>query len=306
MLIVPIVLAPVAPLDALKPRLDRICAPFKGRIGYCVMDLATGRRIERLGGERFPTASTIKTAIALHAVREVDAGRKKWTDGRALPPAKERNENDVSEWSYFMKDGLTINLDGWVNLMIVYSDNLATRVLREWLGTVEINKSLTAQGLKDTLVLSSAPPSETRLRRLNGQFGMGMTTPVEMATLLRRIARREAASPAACERVLRIMGRAYWDDWIGSTVPPEVRVCSKSGAISRSRSDTAIVFAKRPYILTIYTDAQKDRRWSGENEGDRALVRIGSEVWKGLGDRPYTPPAGAGNFFPTGGGVGDS
>ena len=302
-MLVPFLAAPSPDYDALKTRLDRICAPFRGRIGYCVRDLRTGRTIDRLGDERFPTASTIKTAIAVHVMREIDAGRLKWTDTREVPPAAKRGENDVSEWSYYLKDGLKLNVDGWTNLMIVYSDNLATRVLREWLGSVNVNKSLAALGFTETLSLSSVPASETRLRKINGQFGMGVTTPKEMARLMALIAERKAASAAGSERLLRMLGHQYWDDWIGSTVPPEVRVCSKSGAISRSRSDTAIVWAKRPYVLTIYTDSQKDRRWTDENEGDRSLVRISTEVWNALGDRPYVPPPGARNFLPTGAGI---
>lgn len=292
------------PLPTLKHRLDGVCGSFKGRIGYAVVMLDTGERISNRGDERFPAASTIKTAIALHAIREVDSKRLKWTDKRELPPAAKRIEYDVSEWSYYMKDDLKLSLDGYVNLMLTVSDNLATRVLREWLGTLQINGSLKALGFKDTKCLSSAPPEATVIRRLNGQFGMGMTTPNEMARLLELVYRRKAASPAGCERLLRTLSHQYWDDWIASTVPPGVTVAGKVGAISRSRSDTAIVYGKRPYILSIYTDNQKDRRWTDDNEGNRTIRKMAGLAWNILQpDRPYTPPAGYEKFLPTGGGV---
>ena len=283
-------LAPVSRMEPLKTDLVRIADQFHGRLGFYVKNLETGEIAQYRGQERFPTASTIKTAIAVHAIREVDSGRMKWTDAHP--------------WSYSMKDGIVLNLDGYVNLMITMSDNLATRVLREWLETVKIDATIRSLGLKDTLCLSSAPKTETRLRRLNGQFGMGMTTPAEMGQLLELIYRKKAASPAGCERLLRILCHQYWDDWIASTVPPGVAIASKSGAISRSRSDTAIVFAKHPYILTIYTDSQKDQNWSDENEGDRAIRRMASLVWRALEpETPYTPPIGYQKFSPTGGGA---
>jgi beta-lactamase class A len=292
------------PLAGVFPELRQISDRFHGRLGFYVRSLKTGETIAYRADERYPTASTIKTAIALHAIREVDAGRMKWTDGRALPNAAQRGVNDASQWSYSMKDGIVLNLDGYVNLMITVSDNLATRVLREWLGTVKIDGTLTALGFKDTLCLSSAPPEEKRLRQLNGQFGMGMTTPREMGRLLELLYSKKAASSAGCERLLRILSHQYWDDWIASTVPPGITVASKSGAISRSRSDTAIVYAKNPYILTIYTDHQKDQTWDDTNEGHQAIRKIASLVWQALEpETPYSPPVGFEKFLPTGGGV---
>jgi len=293
-------------LQKLRTELDQVAKYFPGRLGYSVTMLDTGERISFRGDERFPTASTIKTAVALHAIREVDAGRLKWSDKRELPPASKRGQYDASMWTYHMKDGMTLDLDAYVNLMITVSDNLATRVLREWLGSVEINRSMSALGLKDTLSLSSVPDSETRLRRLNGQFGLGVTTPNEMGRLLELVYRRQAASPAGCEKLIRVMSHQYWDDWIGASVPPGIAVASKSGAISRSRSDTAIVFAPRPYVLTIFTDNQKDRRWAADNAGDMAIRKLAVLVWNGTQRQKYTPPKGFEKFLPTGGGVEDS
>ncbi|MDX2066654.1 MAG: serine hydrolase [Fimbriimonadaceae bacterium] len=292
-----------AQLDRLQRVLNARCAAFRGRAGYCLVRLDTGATISFRGDERFPTASTIKTAAALHAIREVDAGRRKWDDKYPLPNADARREWDASEWSYYMKDGLQLNLDGYVNLMITVSDNLATRVIREWLGTVAINRSLDALGLTETRMLASAPPEETRLRRLGGQFGMGVTTPRDMARLLTLVYRNKAASPAGCERLVRILSHQYWDDWIGASIPPGTCAALKSGAISRSRSDTAIVYAPVPYVLTIYTDAQKDRRWEVDNEGDVLIRAMAVDVWNGLQRRKYVPPKGYEKFLPTGAGV---
>lgn len=293
---------PLTPnLDRLEGELKQVCERFHGRIGYSLKVLKTGKRIEFRGDERFPTASTIKTAVMVEAIRRVEEGNLKWTDKREVPPMSGRQ---ASMWSYWFKDGTKLDLDGWTNLMITVSDNTATMVLREWLGIDAINERMESLGLKSTKVFGPFPASETEKFRLRGMFGLGMTTPREMNRLLELIFLRKAASPAGCEKMLRILGRQYWDDWIGSSVPPDVKVASKSGAINRSRSDTAIVFSDNPYILTIYTDSQKDQRWVTENEGDQAIIKIAATVWNRLHPhRRYQQPKGWERFAPTGGGV---
>lgn len=297
---------PSKPIDLqpLKNRLDTVCQRFQGRMGYSLKLLKTGQAISFRGDERFPTASTIKTAIMVEAVNRIDEGSLKWTDQREVPPIAERTENMASMWAYFLKDGVKINVDGWVNLMIGVSDNTATKVLGLWLGHSGINGRMEKLGLPNTKFLGYAPATDATLRRLNSQFGLGMTTPNEMARLLELIATNKAASPAGCDRMLRVLSRQYWDDAISGQVPPTVRVANKTGAISRSRSDSAIVYGPTPYILTIYTDNQKDRRWAPDNEGDLALAKVGQIVWNALNPgMPYRPPQGSERFAPSGGGV---
>jgi beta-lactamase class A len=295
-------------LAKLKPQLDAICRGLDGRMGYSLILLNSGKRIDYRGDERFPTASTIKTAIALEAIRQVDKGERKMTDKMRVPDVADRKEWEASMWTYHMLERTSLDLDGWCTLMITVSDNLATRVVREWMGVLRINDSMASLGLKNTMNLSSFPKDNERLRKLNSQFGMGVTTPNEMARLLELVYQRKAASPEGCEKLIRWMSQQYWDDWIGSTTPLDVKVASKSGAISRSRSDTAIVFSPtEPYVLTIYTDNQKVRTWDESNPGHQAIVGIGYKVWNFLHPNRQVKPNKnyRDKFLPTGGGVED-
>jgi beta-lactamase class A len=287
-------------LTKLKAQLDAVCTRFGGRMGYSLKVLKTGQSIHHRGDERFPTASTIKTALALEAIRQVEEGTLKWNDKRPVPPDGRR---EASMWSYFFKEGTTLDVDGWVNLMVGVSDNTATIVMREWLTMDKTNARMQSLGLPNTKVLGTFPPEQVENVRLRRMFGLGVTTPNEMARLLELVYRNQAASKAGCEKLVRILGRQYWDDAIGATVPVDVKVASKSGAINRSRSDTAIVYSDQPYVLTIYTDNQRDQRWVDDNEGDVALRTLAGLVWNGLHPRrPYKLPEGYDKFFPTGGG----
>jgi beta-lactamase class A len=289
-----------AQLSELKKRMDQVCAPFRGRIGYSLKLLTTGSKISLRGDERFPTASTIKTAVMVEAIRQVEEGKLKWSDRKEVPSDMEKRQE--SAWAYSFKDLTNPTLDGWVNLMITVSDNTATMVLRDWLTMQSVNSRMAALGLPNTKVLGSFPPEQTQNVRLREMFGLGVTTPNEMARLLELIYRSKAASPEGCELMQRILSHQYWDDIIGASTPVEIKVACKSGAINRSRSDTAIVYGPKPYVLTLYTDSQVDQRWTDDNEGEVALRRLANIVWSTLNPKlrrqTQYPPK---KFFHTGG-----
>lgn len=292
----------LTPLAHLKPALDADARAFGGRMGYCVVDLKTGERIDDRGEEIFPTASTIKTAVALEALMQVEEGKIKYTDKKPVPPDGGR---EASMWSYYFKEGTQADVDGWTNLMIDYSDNTATIVLRAWLGMDNVNARMARLGLLNTRVLQNVSPARADVYAWRKKWGLGMTTPREMARLFELLYKRKAGSPAASEKLLRILRRQYWDDLALTTVPVDVAAGAKSGAIDRSRSEVAIVWSPRPYVVAIYTDDQKDRRWTDQNEGETTIRRMCQRVWTAFNpDRRFSLPKGYDRFDPTGGGAG--
>lgn len=289
-------------LRKLEPTLDRKAQRFRGRLGYCVIDLRSGSSISHRGDERFPAASTIKTVLMIEAIRQIEEGKLRWTDKVPLPPVNQRQR---SLWAYHLREGANLDIDGLVNLSMTVSDNTTSVMLGRLLGPNQIEQRMMGWGFPNTKWLSEPPADNLRLVRLRRTFAnMGMTTPVEMARLLEKLYRGQLASPAATDRMVRIMSRQYWDDWITGMIPKDVVVAGKVGALNRSRSDTAIVFGPRPYVLTIYTDHQTDRRWTVDNEGNLAIRAISSAVWNGMNpERPYQSPSGAEDWLPTGAGI---
>lgn len=288
-------------LDSLKTSILSAAKGFRGTFGFCVRDMETGKVIDSNGDVIFPTASTIKTGVMVDAIDEVNEGKYKWSDKHPLPPPDHR---EASMWTYFLRDGVEPDMDAYVNLMIYVSDNTALITLRNWLTPQAINARMESLGLKNTKVLRSYPGDPADLADLNHKWGMGMTTPDEMNKLFYLIATNKAGSPAACDKMLRILGRYYWDDTIGSSIPPQVRYCDKSGAVDASRSDNAIVYGPHPYILTLYTKDNVDQSWTEKNE---ALVLIRKEaaiVWAAFNPKwHYELPKGSDKYTATGGGV---
>jgi beta-lactamase class A len=292
-------------LPDLKTKLDAIATKFGGRLGYCVIDLKSGQRIDYRGTEIFPTASTIKTSVALEALCQVDEGKHKMGDQYPLLPTAKRQS---SMWTYPMKEGVKLDIDGYVNLMIGVSDNTATMTLQDFIGSKPINQRMAKLGLLNTKILGHRADRDSAEDALQKKWGWGMTTPREQARMFELLYSYKAASPAVCEKLLRVLGRQYWDDIAVASCPIDVKVCAKSGAISRSRSEVAIVYASRPYVLALYTDDQKDRRWEHDNEGEVALRKMSNIIWNSFEPkRPYSLPKGyEEKFNPTGGGISDT
>lgn len=289
----------------LKSHLDGIANQFHGRMGYYLKNLKTGEVISSRGDERFPSASTIKTVIMIEALKQIEEGKLKWTDKLTVPPKGQRN---MSMWTAYLLEGTAVNIDGLVNLMMNVSDNTATVMLAGKVGVENIERRMLDWGFQNTVCTIREPATNARLKRLHGQFGnMGVTSPRDMGEILEKIYRATAASPTSCERMVRIMSHQYWDDFFTSQLPPTVTVCSKVGALERSRSDTAIVFGPTPYILTAYTDDGKDRSWGNDCEAHVSLRKMSAAAWAALNPSlPYTPKKDAERLYPTGGGVEDS
>jgi beta-lactamase class A len=288
-------------LEGLAAKMERVAAGFHGVLGYSLHFRGGPEgRIARLGDERFPSASTIKTAIMVEALHQVEEGRIGWHEPIPVQAGLEAREEGGP--AYYFRDGSTLPLSEWVHLMITASDNTATINLRNRLGQKNVNDWLVDHGFHDTLVLNGRETDALGLRSLQRQYGLGMTTPNEQVRLLEMIAGGKAGSPAACDRMLRLLNHQFWDHAIASQVPPTAAVGSKSGSLDESRSDTAIVNAPAgQYVLAVYTKELKDQRWTRDNEGEAAIRTLAALVWQQFDPHhTWTPPPGYEAFLPGG------
>ena len=285
-------------LAALKAVMDAVAGGFGGTLGYSLHHRGRGERLALRADEPFPTASTIKTALMGAVMQQVDSGRLSWQDEFPAPPASVARQE--GGYGFFLPPGTLLPLPHWLNLMITVSDNTATVVLREAVGQGNVNGWLEGLGLTQTKLLNGPQKVELGLLPLQQRYGLGMTTPAEMGRLLEMIRDGEAASPAACDRMLRLLSHQYWDGAIAAEVPPFVQVAHKTGSIGGHRSDAAYVFAPNgEYVLSVYTKNQRDDRWAHDNEGLVAIRALSRLVWHFYHPQhPWTPPPGASGFWP--------
>jgi len=279
----------------LKGQLDEIASKFHGTLGYSLHNLKTGDRVDNLGDEKFPTASTIKLAILCTAMEKQQKGEIGYFDKRAITKADMRGGAGFLQ---FYKDDSKVELKELLHLMITVSDNTATAMMIRWLTSMEVNGWLDRHGLKSTRLLSQLPESETDLKKLSQTWGLGVTTPNEMRELMEMVGDGRAGTPAACDEMHRILNHQYFDDGIACQIPPSICVASKSGAIDESRSDVALVHAPAgDYVLCIYTKNAKDQRWESDNESLVSIRAISRAVFQFYNPKvKWTPPTGIEKF----------
>lgn len=282
-------------LASLDRELKAIAGQFHGTLGYSLHHLRTGDRLALRGDEQFPTASTIKLSILCTAFDKAQKGEIGYYETRVL------TKEDVRGGSGFLQNyklGTKVELKELLHFMITVSDNTATAMMVRWLGAMEVNRWLDAHGLTKTRLLSQLPESETELRKLADQWGLGVTTPNEMRTLMEMVGDGSAGTPAACDEMHRILNHQYFDEGIPSQIPPWVCVASKSGAIDASRSEVALVHAPTgDYVLAVYTKDDRDQHWGHDNEAEVAIRDISRAVWKHYNPKvAWTPPAGTEKF----------
>lgn len=253
---------------------------YNGDIGIYVKNLRTGKTISLNADTIFPTASIVKVPILVGIMDKIE--RKELNYDSALV-YKDSLLYAGSDILGSFKNNEKILLKKVIMLMLTTSDNTASLWLQSLAGGgSRINEIMASLGLKDTRVNSRTPGRE----EYRAKYQWGQTTPKEMGTLFEKIYRDEVFSATACERMMRCLGRNYWDeDEAISQIPPTIEVFSKNGCVNASRSEVMIVNAhKNPYVFCIFTKNNKDTRWTHDNEAWAMARKLSKLLWEYWGN----------------------
>lgn len=259
----------------LEKKIQEAIQGFNGDIGIYLKDLKSGKTVAINADTLFPTASIVKVPILLGIMDGMEKGLLHYDSSHVYRDSLLYEGEDILG---SFKDGEKIALKKIMMLMLTTSDNTASLWLQKLAGTgTRINALLDSLGFRDTRVNSRTPGRE-EIRRI---YGWGQTTPREIGTLFERIYRNEIFNPAACDRMMRSLGRNFWDqDEAISRIPPYVEVFSKNGCVNASRSEVLLVNAPhRPYIFCIFTKNNKDTSWTHSNEAWTMARKISTLVW---------------------------
>ena len=144
-------------------------------------------------------------------------------------------------------------------------------------GGARVNEILDSIGFKATRVNSRTPGREAN----RNSYGWGQTTPREMETFMEKIVNKDILSITTSEKMLRLLGRQYWDEEAMSQVPPGIFIADKNGAVDDSRSEVMYVNSKKnPYILSVFTKNNKDESWNPANEAWALTRKLSAILWK--------------------------
>ena len=131
------------------------------------------------------------------------------------------------------------------------------------------------------------------LPELERQFGLGMTTPREMAKLMATIADGKAVDRRASDAMIATLRRQQDRAMIPRDLPPgdgvqignktgtdEEKLAGPDGRKRHVRADAAIVTAADlTYVIAIYAREVEDTRWGIENEALTTGARISRMVF---------------------------
>jgi beta-lactamase class A len=247
---------------------------FNGDIGVYIKSLSSGKVVAINADTVFPTASIVKIPILIGIMDKINKGVYDYHQNIIYRDSLAYSDFDVTS---NLKDTAKIELAKVIMLMLTTSDNTASLWLQKLSGTgTRINELLDSAGLKYTRVNSRTPGRENN----RTQYGWGQTTPYEMAALMEKIYTGQIISDSMGKRMIRLLGRNYWDEQAISQIPSNIFVASKNGCVDASRSEVLLVMAKHPYIFSIFTKNNKDKSWGDDNEAWVLTKKISALLWQ--------------------------
>jgi len=269
------------PLESLRPRLDALAAAHRGVVGYEIVDLTTGDSIQRLGAERFPTASMIKLGVLAELFRQIHDGRVRMADTVVM---RARDVEPGSGVIQYFDAPLTLTVHDAAYLMVAHSDNTASNLLIDVVGLGAVNARLDSLGLHRTRLYrklfaadstSFAPDSAAR-------YGVGVTTPDEMTRLVAAIYHGRLVSPAASKRMAGVMKQQTVRTMIPRDLPADVPVANKTGSENAVRNDCGVVYAPHPFAMCVFTGENADHSWTLHNHAEMLIGTMARMVYDAL------------------------
>jgi beta-lactamase class A len=276
--------ASIVQIQTLDEKIKSEIGGFRGKVWVYAKNLDNGREYSLRGEEKVRTASTIKLPIMTEVFHQIAQGKVKWTDEFTLPNmAKEAGSGILFEIS----EGTKIDLKTATNLMIVVSDNFATNLILDKISSNNVNDFMKTLGLNNTLSLrkiGGGGDSKAYDEPLNKLFGIGVSTPKDMATLFEKLENGEVVSKEASAQMIAILKRQQYTDGIGRNLLDTVPIASKSGSLDRLRSDVGIVYTRRGRIVMAITcDDNPIVHYNWDGEAEKLIWRISLLLQDGLG-----------------------
>ena len=265
----------------LRRQLDRLLRRFGGRLGLAARHLDTGEELAFNADSVFPTASVIKLAVLVELYRQAESG------ALGLDRTVEVTSDDAMRGSGVLRElgpGLRPTLRDLATLMIIVSDNVATKILLRVVGGPEaVNHTLQHRLQLRSVVLHGY-----------GGARLGEATPRDLITLVAALANGEIWSPAASEDMLTILSRNLYLDQFPRYLKHDrylanhgVSVAGKTGFDRGTRTDAGVITLpdKSRFVYAIANHGFEDPALSADGDGAVLNGLIGRLVvghwWRG-------------------------
>jgi beta-lactamase class A len=260
---------------ALRRVLDSLAAAHHGVVGYAVHNLETGERLSRRGDETFPTASLIKVSILVTVFDLVEKGRLSLDDPLTVLKIDQVPGSGVLQ---YLHPGMTITVRDAAWLMSALSDNTATNLLLDKVAIRRVWEKMDSLGLHNTKVhskvflrLASVAPDSS------AKYGLGVTTPNEMARLFALLAEGKAVSAKADSQMVDILAQNT-DGNLLQRYAGGVRAAHKTGMVDSVRTECSLWFLPARVVACVLTKQNTDTRWVLDSEPQLTMARMGEAI----------------------------
>jgi beta-lactamase class A len=273
---------------ALRKKLDSIADAHHGVVGYSVIDLETGARINRRGDETFPTASLIKVAILVTVYDLVAKGQLSLDDPLTVLKIDQVPGSGVIQ---FLHNGTVLTVRDAAWLMSIISDNTATNLLLDRIIIRRVWAKMDSLGLQHTRVHSkSFLRSSSVAMDSSVKYGFGVTTPNEMAHLFELMTQGKAVNPAADSAMLDILEH-NGTDFMLQRYAGGARAAHKDGETDAVRSECTLWYLRNRVVACVMTKENKDQRWILDNEPQLTMSNMGLAIINAFGGVPPVAPS---------------
>jgi len=298
-----------APSTDLETRLQAIAAAHHGKVALYAENLKTHETASLQPDLPVATASTIKLAILYEALEQLRAGKVHWDDKITIQKSDLVGGSGIllmfdSPHTITFKDALT--------LMVVMSDNSASNFSMDHVGIQNVDARMQKLGLKNTWlykkVFKPVDPGMT-MPADQPKFGLGKTTPHEIATLMEKITTCQLGNdelPAQptdidyCKVALQMLQWQFYRNVIPrylTTMPgfDDSTIANKTGSLNAVRADVAAISSKNGLIIiSAYTFDNDDHGWGYDVEGEGTIAKLAREIvttWSPAGLAPWPKAA---------------
>jgi beta-lactamase class A len=268
--------------------LDSLSRAHRGVIGYSVRNVDTGERLERRGDEPFPTASLIKVPVLVTLFDLVERGDISLDDRITVLKIDKVPGSGMLQ---YLHDGLEITIRDAAWLMSTISDNTATNLLLDKVAIRRVWEKMEALGLPRSKIHAKSFLRMTSVAMDSSvKYGLGVTTPNEMAKLFELLAQGKAVNPKADSTMLRILEHNTYNQML-LRYADGVTIAHKDGEGDQIRTECALFRLQSRVVACVLTKDNQDRRWLIDNEAQVTMARMGQAIvsaWpkpQGMGDR---------------------
>ncbi|MDB4891859.1 MAG: putative beta-lactamase precursor, partial [Gemmatimonadetes bacterium] len=255
----------------------------RGVVGYVVHNLDTGERLELRGDETFPTASLIKVAVLVTVYDLVEKGMLNLDD----PITVLRIDKVGGSGSLqFMHDNAIVTVHDAAWLMTTISDNTATNLLLDRIIIRRVWEKMEKLGLMHTKVHSK---SFLRIASVamdsSVKYGLGVTTPSEMARLFALMSEGKAVSQKADSAMLDILAHNENYEKLQRFVTG-LDVPHKTGETNQVRTECGLFPLQSRIAYCVLTKDNKDERYAVDNEAHVMMAHMGNAIVRAWPRRP--------------------